>query len=453
MGDSEQGPSRQGSDVTDDRNEEQAEETAEELGKPERPEEPTDDMSPFEAATYFFHDSADRLELPDEQRDVLATSYRELAVQVPVRMDDGSMNVYRGFRIQHNGARGPYKGGVRYHPSADLDEVRALAALMTWKNALIDVPFGGAKGGVQCDPREMSSDEIQRLTRRFTSMISYIIGVNRDIPAPDMGTNAQTMAWMMDAYGQKNGHTPGIVTGKPVEMGGSPGREEATGRGVVICALEVAKRKGIDFKGARIAIQGFGNVGFWATALAAEAGAKVVAVSDVGGGIHNGDGLDLEKLVSHIQESDSVTDFPGGESVSNEELIELDCDILIPAAVHGVINTNNAEKIKAKLIVEAANGPTTPAADRLLVERDVTVAPDILANSGGVTVSYFEWVQNIQQFRWELDQVNLELKKKMTRATGDVCARAEADGISLRDAAFDIAVQRVAHAAELRGYF
>jgi glutamate dehydrogenase (NAD(P)+) len=268
-----------------------------------------------------------------------------------------------------------------------------------------------------------------------------------------MGTNAQTMAWMMDAYGQKNGHTPGIVTGKPVEMGGSPGREEATGRGVVICAREVAKRKGIDFKGARIAIQGFGNVGFWATALAAEAGAKIVAVSDVGGGIHNGDGLDLEKLVKHMDDAESVTEFPGGEAVSNEELIELDCDILIPAAVHGVINTDNAEKIQAKLIVEAANGPTTPAADKLLIERGVTVAPDILANSGGVTVSYFEWVQNIQQFRWELDQVNFELKKKMTRATGNVCSRAEDEEISLRDAAFDIAVQRVAHAAELRGYF
>ena len=442
----------QGPQVTDEQQEDRAEETSEQIGKPRRPEKPTDDMTPFEAATYFFHGSADRLELTDEKRDVLATSYRELAVQVPVRMDDGKMNVYRGFRIQHNGARGPYKGGVRFHPSADLDEVRALAALMTWKNALIDVPFGGAKGGVQCDPRQMSSDELQRLTRRFTGMISYIIGVNRDIPAPDMGTNAQTMAWMMDAYGQKNGHTPGIVTGKPVEMGGSPGREEATGRGVIICAREVAKRNGMQFKGARIAIQGFGNVGFWATALAAEVGGKVVAVSDVGGGTHNEDGLDLEKLVTHSNEADSVSEFPGGETVSNEELLEVDCDILIPAAVHGVINTKNADKINADLVVEAANGPTTPAADEILNERGVTVAPDILANSGGVTVSYFEWVQNIQQFRWELDQVNFELKKRMTRATGNVCSRAEEKGTSLRDAAFDIAVERVAHAAELRGY-
>ncbi|MDQ3955230.1 MAG: Glu/Leu/Phe/Val dehydrogenase [Actinomycetota bacterium] len=409
-------------------------------------------MSPFEAATYFFHRSAARLKLHEDMRDVLGSSYRELAVQVPVRMDDGEMKVFRGYRIQHNGARGPYKGGVRFHPSADLDEVRALAALMTWKNALIDVPFGGAKGGVQCDPREMSDDEVQRLTRRFTQMISYIIGVNRDIPAPDMGTNAQTMAWMMDAFGQKNGHTPGIVTGKPVEMGGSPGREEATGNGVVICAREVAKRNKMPFRDAKIAVQGFGNVGFWAVAIAAELGAKVVAVSDIAGGTHNPDGLDLERLVKHKDESESVMDFPGGEEVSNEELLEVDCDILIPAAIHGVINTQNAQDIKATMVVEAANGPTTPAADEILNDRGVIVVPDILANSGGVTVSYFEWVQNIQQFRWELDQVNFELKKKMTRATHSVCERAEANRISLRDAAFDIAVERVARAAEMRGY-
>ena len=415
-------------------------------------QEPSDDMSPFEAATYFFHRSAARLKLDDDMRDVLGSSYRELAVQVPVRMDDGAMKVFRGYRIQHNGARGPYKGGVRFHPSADLDEVRALAALMTWKNALIDVPFGGAKGGVQCDPREMSDDEVQRLTRRFTQMISYIIGVNRDIPAPDMGTNAQTMAWMMDAFGQKNGHTPGIVTGKPVEMGGSPGREEATGHGVVICAQEVAKRNKMEFGDAKIAVQGFGNVGFWAVAIAADIGAKVVAVSDIGGGTYNPDGLDLEKLVKHQDESESVTDFPGGEEVSNEKLLEVDCDILIPAAIHGVINTENATDIKAKMVVEAANGPTTPAADDILNDRGVIVVPDILANSGGVTVSYFEWVQNIQQFRWELDQVNLELKKKMTRATDSVCRRAKSDKTPLRDAAFDIAVERVARAAELRGY-
>ena len=413
---------------------------------------PRDDMTPYEAATYFFHKSADRLELNDHRRQILASSYRELAVQIPVRMDDGSIDVFRGYRIQHNGARGPYKGGIRYHPQADLDEVRALAALMTWKNALIDVPFGGAKGGVQCDPREMSEGEIQRLSRRFTAMISYVIGVNRDIPAPDMGTNAQTMAWMMDAYGQKYGYTPGIVTGKPVELGGSPGREEATGRGVVMCTQEAAKRRNLDFAGARIAIQGYGNVGFWATAIAAEAGATVIAVSDVGGGTHNPKGLDLEALGRHGGEAETVSGFEGGEQVTNEELLELECDILIPAAIQGVITSENADAIKAKMIVEAANGPITPTADATLNDRDIVVVPDILANAGGVTVSYFEWVQNIQQFQWELDQVNDELHKRMTRATDSVFDRAEAEGTSLRDAAFDIAVERVAHAAEIRGY-
>jgi glutamate dehydrogenase (NAD(P)+) len=422
------------------------------LGEPRQMPRPTDAMTPFEAATYFFHRSADRLKLRDEMREVLASTYRELAVQVPVRMDNGTVTVFRGYRIQHNGARGPYKGGIRFHESADLDEVRALAALMTWKNALIDVPFGGAKGGVQCEPGLLSRGELERLTRRFMGMISYIVGVQRDIPAPDMGTNAQVMAWMMDAYGQKHGHNPGIVTGKPVELGGSPGREEATGRGVVICAREAAKRKNIDWRGARIAVQGFGNVGFWSAQLAAEQGAKVVAVSDVGGGVYNPDGLDIDAVFAHQRESLSVSDYPAGEPVGNDDLLELECEILVPAAIHGVINTRNADRIRASLIVEAANGPTTPAADEQLTERGVAIVPDILANTGGVTVSYFEWVQNIQMFRWDADQVNFELKKKMTRATNAVFGRSEQDGTTLRDAAFDIAVDRVAHAAEVRGY-
>jgi glutamate dehydrogenase (NAD(P)+) len=413
---------------------------------------PTDDMTPFEAATFFFHRAADRLKLRDEMREVLASTYRELSVQVPLRMDDGRVVVYRGYRIQHNGARGPYKGGIRYHESADLDEVRALAALMTWKNALIDVPFGGAKGGVQCEPGLLSQTERERLTRRFTGMISYVIGVNRDIPAPDMGTNAQTMAWMMDSYGHKYGHAPGIVTGKPVELGGSPGREEATGRGVVICALESARRRKMTLEGARVAIQGFGNVGYWTARLAAEQGAKVVSVSDVGGGTYNPEGLDLGRVSRHAQESMSVSTFAGGEQLSNEEVIELDCDILIPAAIQGVITGSNADKVKARIVVEAANGPTTPAADDVLNERGMTVVPDILANAGGVTVSYFEWVQNIQQFRWELPDVNAELSKRMNKATAEVWDKAEQTGFSLRDSAFDLAVERVARAADLRGY-
>jgi glutamate dehydrogenase (NAD(P)+) len=323
-----------------------------------------DDMNPFEAATYFFNQAAEALQMEDEMRAVLSSSYRELAVQIPIKMDDGRLVVFRGYRIQHNGARGPYKGGIRYHESADLDEVRALAALMTWKNALIDVPFGGAKGGVQCEPGVLSSTELQRLTRRFTSMISYIIGVHRDIPAPDMGTNAQTMAWMMDAYGQKYGYEPAIVTGKPVELGGSPGREEATGRGVVIVAQEAARRLGMEWNGARVAVQGFGNVGYWTAALAEESGAKVVAVSDVAGGVYNPNGLDVADVVKHQKESVSVTNYAGGDEVSNEDLLVLDCDVLIPAAIDGVINTRNADDVMAKLIVEAANAPTTPAADK-----------------------------------------------------------------------------------------
>ncbi len=422
------------------------------LGTVRRVEAASDAMTPFEAATYFFHRSADRLNMRDEVRAVLSTSYRELAVQIPVKYEDGSIHVHRGYRVQHNGARGPYKGGIRYAASVDMDEVRALAALMTWKNALIDVPYGGAKGGVHCDPTTMSHLEKERLTRRFTAMISYIIGVNRDIPAPDMGTDAQTMAWMMDEYGRKNGYTPGIVTGKPVELGGSPGREEATGRGVIICAQKATQSVGMTFADSTIAIQGFGNVGYWTAKLAQEVGAKVVAVSDVRGGIHNANGLDIDTVLKHSRDAGSVQGYHDAEDVSNDELLELPCDVLIPAAIHGVIRSDNAASIKAKLMVEAANGPTTPAADEILIERGITVVPDILANTGGVTVSYFEWVQNIQQFRWELDQVNDELEKRMTRATTHVFERAEANNITLRDAAFDIGVDRVRSAAEVRGY-
>jgi glutamate dehydrogenase (NAD(P)+) len=418
----------------------------------ERAVELSDAMSPFEAATYFFDRAARELDLSDEMRAVLATSYRELAVQIPVRMDDGRLEVFRGYRIQHNGARGPYKGGIRYHESADLDEVRALAALMTWKNALIDVPFGGAKGGVQCEPGVLTRGELERLTRRFTSMISYVIGVHRDIPAPDMGTNAQTMAWMMDAYGQRYGYEPAIVTGKPVELGGSPGREEATGRGVVIAAREAAKRLGLEWKNARVVVQGFGNVGYWTAALASESGARIVAISDVGGGTYRAGGFDVAALVRHQKEAMSVTTYPGGDEVSNDALLEIDCDVLIPAAIEGVINTSNADRLSTRLVVEAANGPTTPAADRILTDRGVPVLPDILANSGGVTVSYFEWVQNIQQFRWELDQVNFELKKRMRKATDLVFTRAEERNSTLRESAFEIAVGRVARAATIRGY-
>ena len=411
----------------------------------------SDRMSPHESVTYFFDKAADRLRLDDEMREVLRGSYRELRVQVPVRMDDGRLLVFNGYRVQHNGARGPYKGGVRYHPEADIDEVRALAALMTWKTAVTDLPFGGAKGGVQAETYMMSQHELERLTRRYTQMIGYILGVNRDIPAPDMNTNAQTMAWMMDAYGQRYGYSPACVTGKPVELGGSLGREQATGRGVVNVMQEYAKDKGYPLEGATVAVQGFGNVGSWAARIAAAAGAKVVAVSDVRGGAYGDTGLDIEKVWKHRDETGSVVGLPGADAISNDELLLLDLDWLVPAALGEVIHSRNASKVKARVVVEAANHPVTPVADATLDDAGVVVIPDILANAGGVTVSYFEWTQNIQQFRWEEEQVNTQLAKVMAKAYADVAARAE-ECASLREAAFVVGVSRVARAARLRGY-
>ena len=410
------------------------------------------EMNPFEAVSYFFDQAADHIRLADEMRAVLRGTYRELRVQVPVRMDDGRLEVFAGYRVQHNAARGPYKGGVRYHPDADLDEVRALAALMTWKTAVVDIPYGGAKGGVQCDPTAMTEGELQRLTRRFTQMISYVLGVNRDIPAPDDNTNARTMAWMMDAYSSRYGYTPAIVTGKPVELGGSYGRDAATGRGVVYCLAEAAKDLGTNLEGASVAVQGFGNVGSWTARLIGELGCRVVAISDVRGGIHRGDGLDVPAVYDHLVETGSVLGTPGTDAITNEELLELDVDVLIPAALDRVITRDNADRVKARLVVEAANHPVTPAADDILQSRGVTLIPDILANAGGVTVSYFEWDQNIQQFRWDEDQVNAELRKAMAKAWRNVHSRATVDGIPLRLAAFAIAVEKVDRAARLRGY-
>jgi glutamate dehydrogenase (NAD(P)+) len=412
----------------------------------------TDDLTPYEAVNLFFDRAAEHVGLDDEMRAVLRTSYRELTVQVPVRMDDGKLTVFSGYRVQHNAARGPYKGGIRYHPDADLEEVRALAALMTWKTAVLDIPYGGAKGGVQCDPAGMSEEEKERLTRRFTGMISYVLGVNRDIPAPDVNTNAQTMAWMFDAYSSRYGYTPAIVTGKPVELGGSYGREAATGRGVVYCLGEAARDLGLDLRGATVAVQGFGNVGSWTARLIGELGCRVVAVSDVRGGVHRGEGLDVQALVDHTAETGSVVGARDTEPISNEDLLELDVDVLIPAALDRVITERNAERVKAHTIVEAANYPVDPAGDDILKDRGITVIPDILANAGGVTVSYFEWVQNIQQFRWEEDQVNAELAKKMSMAWKNVHSRSVVDGVPLRLAAYAIAVSMVDRAERLRGY-
>ena len=409
-------------------------------------------LTPFEEVNLFFDQAAERLGLAEGRREMLRRPWRELQVQVPVRMDDGHINVYNGFRIQHNGARGPYKGGVRYHPEADQDEVRALAALMTWKTALMNLPFGGAKGGVQVDPTELSNEELNRLTRRYTINIVHLLAPNRDIPAPDMGTNSQTMAWMMDAYGQIHGHSPACVTGKPVEIGGSLGREAATGQGVSYLISQAANDMGMNPDGARIVIQGFGNVGTWTAKLLQEYGCKVVGVSGVQGGVYNSNGLDIAALLEHQNQSGVVPGFAGGDNISNAELLELECDVLVPAAIGNVVTAENAPKLKTKLIVEAANHPLTPEADDILAERGIRVMPDILVNAGGVIVSYFEWTQNLQEFRWEESHVNEELIKIMARAYGEVREKAQTEGITHRQAAFHIGVERVARAVELRGF-
>ncbi len=409
-------------------------------------------MSTFDEVNVFFDRAADRLGMADGVREMLRSPWRELRVTVPVRMDNGEIEVFTGYRIQHNGARGPYKGGVRFHPDADVEEVRALASLMTWKTALVEIPFGGAKGGVQCDPLTMSNGELNRLTRRYTQNIEHLLGVNRDIPAPDLGTNAQTMAWMMDAYGQIHGHTPGIVTGKPVELGGSVGRDSATGRGAIYVTTEMAKDMNMDPAGARIVVQGFGQVGSWAARIAAEQGCTVIAVSDVDGGTFNSQGLDVEALVKLKDEGGSVQNFKGGESISNNDLLELDCDILIPAAIDRVIHADNAPRVKAKVIIEAANHPLTPEADDILNDRGIRIVPDILVNAGGVIVSYFEWTQNLYQHTWDMDRVNDELSKIMTRAFTSVKDRVQAEGVTYREAAFLIGLERVAHVAGLRGF-
>lgn len=420
---------------------------------PARPASRDDtERNPFAAVNYYFDLGATAAGIPEDYRLLLKTPYREMRVEVPVRMDDGRLEVFIGYRVQHNGARGPYKGGVRFHPTADLDEIRALASIMSWKTAVVDIPFGGAKGGIQVDPHTMSQREIREMTRRYTSHISYILGINRDIPAPDMNTNAQIMAWMMDAYGQKHGYTPGIVTGKPIALGGSPGREPATAQGLAY-VLEAAAPE-LDFKleGARVAIQGFGNVGSWTARILSKMGCKIVAVADHRSGIYDGDGLDIPRLLRHHEEKRMVAGLPGTDALANEELLALECDILIPAAIGGVIDPLVAEKVRAPIVVEGANHPVTPGGDRVLEERGVTVLPDLLVNAGGVVVSYFEWVQNIQEFRWSLDKVNRELKRFITEAWRQVRATSEQERLSLRVAAYMIGVSRVMEATRLRGY-
>ena len=404
----------------------------------------------YENTNRLFDKAADVLELSDEMRLLLKTPFREIRVEVPIKMDTRDTKVFVGYRVQHNGSRGPMKGGLRYHPEVDFDEVRSLASLMTWKTALVDVPFGGAKGGITCDPKQMSLGEVERLTRKFTSRIGFAFGLQRDIPAPDVNTNAQIMAWIMDQYGARYGHTPGIVTGKPLSLGGSPGREAATGRGVSIITLEAARDAGIKIEGARVVIQGFGNVGSYTGKFMHEKGAKIVAVSDASGALYAEGGLPIPELFDHAYEHRTIEGF-GGDAISNEELLELECDILIPAALGGVITRENADNIKTRMVVEAANSPITTIADAKLNDRGVLVVPDILANAGGVTVSYFEWVQNIQVFRWTEEEVNSRLLEIMTTAYKQVAEQMKSRNVNMRTGAFAIAIERVSEAERVRG--
>ena len=412
-------------------------------------------MSALDSALHQLNDAVEQLGLDAGLHKMLATPRRSMEVAVPLRRDDGTLEVLNGYRVQHNLSRGPAKGGVRFHPQTDLDEVRALAMWMTWKCALIGIPYGGAKGGVAVDPRLLSRNELERVTRRYASEIMPIIGPEKDIPAPDVGTDEQTMAWMMDTFSIHAGYTvTGVVTGKPVSIGGSEGRGGATSRGVmysVFCALREA---GIDHRGATVAVQGFGKVGGLAAQYLHDAGCIVVAVSDWKGGVHDAKGLNPAALRRHLESgADTVVGFPGTDTITNSELLELDVDVLVPAALEGVINEQNADRIKAFFVVEGANGPTTPDADKVLEGNNVLVVPDVLANSGGVAVSYFEWVQDLQAYFWSEDEVNDRLKLLMESAYDQVSTMARDRGVSLRTAAQMIGVGRVAEAHRLRGLY
>ncbi|TAK25439.1 MAG: Glu/Leu/Phe/Val dehydrogenase [Chloroflexota bacterium] len=408
----------------------------------------------FHVAQRQFDIAADRLRLDDGIRDILRNCRRELTVNFPVRMDDGSTRLFQGYRVQHSLHRGPAKGGIRYHPGVDIDDVRALAMWMTWKCAVVGLPFGGAKGGVTCNPRDLSLRELENLTRRFTSEISILIGPDSDIPAPDVNTSAQIMAWMMDTYSMNVGHSvPAVVTGKPIEIGGSEGRAEATGRGCAIATRKAARAVGMPLEGARVAIQGFGNVGAPLAQFLHGDGCRVVALSDSRGGIYRESGLDPRAISRFKEETGSIIGFPGAERITHRELDELDCDILAPCALANEITRENAARVRARIIVEGANGPTTPEADRILADRKILVVPDILANAGGVTVSYFEWVQDLQAFFWDEAEINARLETIMVRAYDAVAREADIHAVDLRTAAHMLAVSRVAAALRLRGIF
>lgn len=395
------------------------------------------------------------LDLDEGLIQVLAKPKRSVVVNFPVVMDSGEVNVYEGYRVQHNQSRGPTKGGLRYHPEVDLGETTALAMWMTWKCAVVNIPYGGAKGGVRVNTKELSQRELEKLTRRFSTEISVVIGEREDIPAPDIGTNQKVMGWIMDTYSMIHGYTvPGVVTGKPLELGGSEGRVEATGRGVIVCAVEACHQNNMSFEGARVVVQGFGNVGSVAARLAEKQGAKVIGISDTSGAIYNEKGLPINELYTKYSGIEGgIQNYKDCENITNEQLLELDCDILIPAAIQGQITKDNADNIKARIVVEGANGPTTLEADQILSDKGILVVPDILANAGGVVTSYFEWVQDLQNFFWEEEQVNDRLAKIMRIAYGEVAHTMRLHKTDMRTAAMIIGVKRVADATVMRGIF
>ncbi|MCX4246044.1 Glu/Leu/Phe/Val family dehydrogenase [Paraliomyxa miuraensis] len=408
-------------------------------------------MNANDTTQHFLQQAFEILGVDEDMRRMLTTPSRELRVELVIRRDDGSIGNFIGYRVQHDDSRGPFKGGLRYHPHVDIHEVRSLASLMTWKTAVVGVPFGGAKGGIQVDPREVSPRELERLTRTFVRQVHDLVGPERDIPAPDVNTNAQVMAWFFDEYTRLHGFAPGVVTGKPIGLHGSPGRSAATGRGCVFAIRETLRESGADLKDQRFVIQGFGNVGSWSARLLHARGAKILAVSGSKGGIFAGDGLDIPAVLEHYDSHGTVLGFPGAEAISNEDLLVADCDVLMPAALGSVITARNANDVKAKYVVEAANGPVTAEADEILEQRGVTIVPDIYANAGGVTVSYFEWVQNLQNFRWDETRVNEELDKIMTEAHRKIRDIKRAHDISMRKAAFVLAIREVKLATETRG--
>src|SRR5579871_3681175 len=411
-------------------------------------------LNPYHMAVQQFEAAAEKLNLSEDMREILRKPKRELAVNFPVRLDNGRIKTFTGYRVQHNVNRGPAKGGIRYSPDVTLDEVKALAMWMSWKCAVVGIPYGGAKGGVICDPKHMSPAELERLTRRYATEISIIIGPRSDIPAPDVNTNSQVMAWIMDTYSMHEGFSsPAVVTGKPLSIGGSEGRNDATATGVLFVTRQAAKRLGRPLQGARVSIQGYGNAGAIACRLFYNEGCKIVAVSDTRGGIYNERGLDPATVLRFKQERGSVVGFPGAQAVSVSQVLEVPCDILIPAATEGVITAANAARVQARIVSEAANGPTTPEADKILFEKGTLVIPDILANAGGVTVSYFEWVQDLQSFFWGVEEITQKLEVIMNRAFAAVADKADQYSCDLRLAANMLAISRVAEATQIRGIY